>query len=60
MRGKNMLLNIKQVAQRIGLSISHVRRMAANGTIKAEKVGTEYVIYESDLKNIKPRRPYKK
>ncbi|MDR3477649.1 MAG: helix-turn-helix domain-containing protein [Gammaproteobacteria bacterium] len=58
--GKSILLNTKQVAERIGLSVSQVRRMAKSGLIKASKVGTEYVIYESDLKNIKRKRSLKK
>jgi len=50
------LLNPEEIAKRVGLSSSQIRRLIREGVIKAEKVGWSYVVNEKDIKNLKRRR----
>ncbi len=42
--------------KKCGLSASQIRVMIRNGLIKAEKIGSCYVINEKDIKQLKRRR----
>ena len=57
MNKKDVFLNTRQVAERIGLSVSQVRRLINSNLIKSQKIGTEYIINENDIKNIVRRKP---
>lgn len=48
----------REAAEFLGLSPSLIRRALLRGTLKAEKVGQGWVIYESDLVRFqaKPRK----
>lgn len=54
--GTNCLMNTKQVSELTGLSTTQIRRMARSGEIKAERIGTEWLIRMSVAKSIKRRR----
>ncbi len=58
-------LTTKQAAERLNVVPSRVRRMILDGVIKAEKIGRDNFILESEVKRIekidrKPGRPAKK
>jgi excisionase family DNA binding protein len=46
----NDLLSVPQAARRLGLKPAMVRRHCQNGTLKATKVGSRWVIHETDVK----------
>lgn len=57
-------LTTKQTAERLNVVPSRVRRMILDGVIKAEKVGRDNFIAESEVKRLedverKPGRPAK-
>ena len=57
-------LTTKQTAERLNIVPSRVRRMILDGVIKAEKVGRDNSILESEVKRLegidrKPGRPTK-
>jgi excisionase family DNA binding protein len=58
------LLNVKETAIKLGVSPRRVHQLIEEGTLKAQKVGSYYVISEDDLKGIviygKAGRPPKK
>lgn len=58
-KGRIVLLNTKQVAERFNLSESHVRLLLRKGRIRGQKIGTDYVINESDLKKVKRKKDKK-
>ena len=49
-------LNTTQVGKMLNLSTSHVRLLCKIGKIKAEKIGTEYIVNSKDLINLKVRK----
>ncbi len=50
---KMALLSPKDVADRYGFHVSHIRRLAREGLIESKKVGRCYVIEEKSLKRFK-------
>lgn len=50
------MINTKQAAELLGYSLSHTKRLILNGKIKAEKVGSYYVINEKDINRFKKLR----
>jgi len=50
------LLSPQQVADKYGFSASQIRRLVVKGIIKAEKVGSYYVIDDQNLETLKRRR----
>jgi excisionase family DNA binding protein len=56
------LLSTSEAANDLGVSSIRVRAMIRDGKLKAQKIGRDYIIKESDLtpvKNRKPGRPAK-
>jgi excisionase family DNA binding protein len=51
-----MLMSTKEIAEQMGYSVSQVRRLIASGYLKAERVGTYFVINPKDAKKVKRRR----
>jgi excisionase family DNA binding protein len=56
MRKKPMLLTTKQVAEMTGISVSHIRRMIREGELKAEKMGIEYFVTETQARRVERKR----
>lgn len=54
------LLNTSQVAKVLGYSIAHTRRLCSTGVIRAEKVGTDWLVKEANLKHVKRNPNLKK
>jgi hypothetical protein len=54
-----MALSILQLSERIGVSPARARNLVAHGVIKAERVGSHWVVDESDASKYQPlvRRP---
>lgn len=57
--GKIKLLSSSMAAQKLGFTPDYIRRLCASGKIKAEKVAHDWLIYESDIKNIRRQRKRK-
>jgi excisionase family DNA binding protein len=57
------MLSTNEAAERLGVTAIRVRQLISEGRIKAQKVGRDYIIAESALKDIqtygKPGRPKK-
>ena len=57
------ILNTKETAQKLGVSIRRVQQMIEEKTLPAQKVGRDYIVLEKDLENVtvygKPGRPPK-
>ena len=53
---KDKYLNTSEVAKLLGFVPSHVRRLIIQGKIKAEKVGSCWLILPSNLKDVKRLR----
>lgn len=55
------MMNTKEAAEKLGVSLRRVQQLITEGTIPAHKVGRDYVILEKDLEGIKtygkPGRP---
>jgi excisionase family DNA binding protein len=47
------LLSTKQAAEKLGVSAIRIRQLIQDGTIKATRIGRDYVIDEKDLKAVK-------
>ena len=43
-------LTSKMVADYVGMSASHIRRLLKQGAIVAEKLGHDYIVQEKDIK----------
>ncbi len=56
MSNKTTLLNCNGAAEVVGLSPNYIRKLCANGKIKAEKIGTDWFIKPSALKEITRKR----
>lgn len=53
------LLSTAMAAAKLGFSADYVRRLCLEGKIKAEKVSNDWLIAESDIRNIKRKRKNK-
>jgi excisionase family DNA binding protein len=57
------MINTKEAAKRLNVSLRRVQQLITEGTLAAKKVGRDYVIYATDLKYVatygKPGRPPK-
>ena len=47
------LLTTREAAQTLGVSERRVRALIADGKLKAERVGRDYVIVDKDLENVR-------
>ena len=58
------LLNTKEAAEKLGVSVRRVRALITEGKLYAHQLGREYAIEESALNSVqtygKPGRPHKK
>lgn len=54
------LLSSAMVAKILGFSPDYIRKLCANGTIRAERLGHDWLIFERDIKNVKRQRKPKK
>ncbi len=50
------LLNTKEASEKLNVSAIRIRQLIQQGRIPATKVGRDYVIQESDLKDIAERK----
>lgn len=52
-------MDVKQVAEFLGLSVGRVRQLAQAGVIPAEKVGRDWVFIRAEVEEFarRPRRP---
>jgi excisionase family DNA binding protein len=50
------LLTTKQVAGRLGISLSRVHQLINEERLPAQKVGRDYVVKEEDLKLVEGRK----
>jgi excisionase family DNA binding protein len=60
--GAMAMLNTKEAAEHLNLSIRQVQTLIQQGKLPAEKFGRDYAINEKDLRlvaNRKPGRPFK-
>lgn len=51
------LLTTKEVAERLGVTVTRVQQLIAAGRLPAEKKGRDYFIKEDDLKLVEDRKP---
>jgi excisionase family DNA binding protein len=51
------LLTTKEVAERLGVTVTRVQQLIAAGRLPAEKMGRDYFIKEDDLKFVEDRKP---
>lgn len=58
---KQKLMNTQMAAKALGFTANWIRRMIGKGYIKAEKIGSDWLLREKDIAHVKPRRkPSKK
>lgn len=60
---RSKLMSVADVAERLNLSQQRVKQLIYNEQLVAEKVGNQWIIRESDLKDVQDRptgRPKKK
>ncbi len=50
------LLNTKEASEKLNVSAIRIRQLIQQGRIPATKVGRDYVIQESDLKDLAQRK----
>ncbi len=50
------LLNTKEASEKLNVSAIRIRQLIQQGRIPATKVGRDYVIQESDLKDLAERK----
>lgn len=55
----NKLITSAQAAKQLGFSADYIRHLILEGKIKAEKIGRNWVLYPSAIKNIKRVRSRK-
>jgi len=48
-----MALSVRQAAEKLGVSPRRVHQLIDEGKLKAEKVGSYYIVQEKDLKGVK-------
>lgn len=51
------LLTTTDAAARLGLTVQRVHQLIKDGSLRAEKLGRDYVIDEADLTSVTYRRP---
>lgn len=51
------LLTTKEVASRLGVTVTRVQQMITAGRLPAEKLGRDYIIKNADLRLVENRRP---
>jgi len=51
------LLTTKEVAERLGVTVTRVQAMITAGRLPAEKMGRDYFIKEASLKLVADRKP---
>lgn len=51
------LLTVDQAAGELGISARRVRMLIAESTLKAEKVGRDWLIRSKDLDKVRDRKP---
>jgi excisionase family DNA binding protein len=49
------MLDTKQAAKRLGVTISQVTLLIRQGKLPAEKFGRDWMIHPSDIDNLEPR-----
>ena len=54
------MLTTKQVAQKLGVTTRRVTALIKAGKLKAQKIGRDWIIKESDLANVKIETKYRK
>ena len=47
------MLNTKEAAEKLNLSIPRIHQLIASGVLTAQKVGRDFVILEKDLESVK-------
>jgi excisionase family DNA binding protein len=47
------MLNTKEAAEKLNLSIPRIHQLIASGVLTAQKVGRDFVILEKDLETVK-------
>ena len=50
------LLTTKEVAERLGVTVTRVQQLIGEGRLPAEKMGRDYFIQEADLKLVADRK----
>ena len=50
------LLTIKQTSEKLGVTVGRIHQLIKDGRLPAEKLGSQYVIRESDLKLVENRQ----
>jgi hypothetical protein len=53
---KIKLLSSAMAAAKLGFTPDYIRRLCAEGTIKAEKIASDWLIDEKDIKDIRRKR----
>lgn len=57
------MLNTREAAEKLKISVPRIHQLIASGNLPAQKVGRDYVILEKDLETVKtygkPGRPAK-
>ena len=51
------LISTKDAAHKLGVSVRRVQAMIAQGRLRAQKIGRDYLISESDLASVLERKP---
>lgn len=51
------LMTVKDVSERLGITVGRVHQLIAAGRLPATKLGFQYVIRKADLKLIENRKP---
>jgi excisionase family DNA binding protein len=51
------LLTTKDAAERLGVTVTRVQQLIAEGRLPAQKMGRDYFIKEDDLKLVEDRKP---
>ncbi len=51
------LLTTKEVAERLGVTVTRVQQLILAGRLPAEKMGRDYFIKGDDLKLVEDRKP---
>jgi excisionase family DNA binding protein len=51
------LLTVKQVSARLGITVARVHQLISARRLPADKLGSQYVIREADLRLVEIRKP---
>ncbi len=59
----NNLIGTKEAAEKLGISLRRVQQLIELGTLPAQRIGRDYIIFEKELEKVKtygkPGRPKK-